>query len=99
MNDKQRSTPKQWKLQSTTSKVIYTKKYVKEKLEELNIFYFNIIKQKTPYSILVKGSVKKGSSKEMISKEEVRNWFVQKTKYNDNTQKAYALIYDNRNKD
>ena len=62
-------------------------KNVKEALEELNHFDFNIIKPKTPDSIPVKGLFE-----EMILGEEVKNWFVRNKKDGDNMHKTYALI-------
>ena len=60
---------------------------VKEALEELNNFDFNIINPKSPDSIPVKFSVE-----EIILREEVKNWFVKKTKDNANIHKSYAKI-------
>ena len=60
---------------------------VKEALEELNIYYFSVIKPKIPVTITVKGSLE-----EIILREEVKNWFVKKTKYDNNMHKAYALV-------
>ena len=45
------------------------------------------IKSKTPGMIPTKGS-----AEEIILREEVNNWFVWKTKYDDNMQKECALI-------
>ena len=50
-------------------------KYVKEALEELNNSNFNIIKPEKPDTIPTKCSVE-----EMILREELKNWFVRKTK-------------------
>ena len=48
-----------------------------EALEEINNYNFNVIKPKTPGKI-----PEKGSYKEIILREEVKNWFMRKTKYN-----------------
>ena len=55
--------------------------------EELNHFEFNIIRPKTPDSIPLKGS-----AEEIISREEVKNWFIWKLEYENNTQKENALL-------
>ena len=56
-------------------------------LEKLTNFDFNIIKPKTSDSTPVKGL-----AKEIILRDEVNNFFVQKKEYNYNIHKAYELI-------
>ena len=59
----------------------------KNPLEELNHFDFNIIIPKTPESIPLKGSVE-----EIIMREEVNNWFILKTKFENYLHEEYGLI-------
>ena len=60
---------------------------VKEELEEPKNFDFDTIKPKTLDYTPLEGSVK-----EIILREEFKNWFEQKSKYNDNMRKEYTLI-------